>query len=109
MEVEALEGARETIKRLRPALFIENNSLKRSEKIIEKVLEIDYRAFWQIAGYYNPQNFFKNPHNAFADLHPEANILCVPKDVTIASSLLPVIDIKDNWQKALERMQQENA
>ncbi len=109
MEVEALEGARETIKRLRPALFIENNALEYSAKIIETVFGIGYRAFWQIAGYFNPRNFFNNPHNVFADLHPEANILCVPKDVTIAGSLLPVTDINDNWQKAFERMRQKTA
>ena len=79
MEADVLDGAEITIKRLQPILFVENNSEEKSPNIIQKVLNLDYKAWWLITHYYNSNNYFGNHENIFATYHPEANVFCLPR------------------------------
>ncbi|HSO32832.1 MAG TPA: FkbM family methyltransferase, partial [Labilithrix sp.] len=77
-EVQVLEGARATIARHRPILFVENDTTVRSAACLRAVRELGYRAYWHVARYYRPDNFFANPEDVFADYQPQANLVCVP-------------------------------
>jgi FkbM family methyltransferase len=103
MEAKVVAGARETIERCRPALFLENDTVERSREVLEAVESVGYKAFWHISNYYSPRNFFKNRENVFAPYQPEANILCVPKECPF-TGLPPVEGLDDDWRKAVERI-----
>jgi len=103
METQVLAGAKKTIERCKPVLFLENDTVERSRELLLAVDALGYKAFWHIATYYNPQNFFGNEENVFAPYQPEANILCVPKDVPF-TGLIPVEGVTDDWKKAVARI-----
>ena len=104
MEEKVLQGARQTLQRLRPVLFVEHNSEDRCPNLLGLLGSLGYRAFWHIEPYYNPENFFGNPANCFAGLEPEANLLCLPSEATIdPGGLWPVVGESDTWLAALRR------
>jgi len=103
METKVIAGAKETIARCRPALFLENDTVERSRELLEAVEAIGYKGYWQIAGYFSPRNFFANRENVFARFQPQANILCVPKDCPFVG-LIPVEGLDDDWKKAAARI-----
>ena len=98
-----IAGARDTIARCRPALFLENDTVERSRQVLEAVESVGYKAFWQIANYFNPKNFFGNADNVFGRFQPEANIVCVPRDTPL-TGLMAVDGLDDDWKKAAVRM-----
>jgi FkbM family methyltransferase len=67
MEWEAVTGARSTIGRLQPALYLENDRRDKSPKLISLVFELGYRLWWHITPLFNPMNFFANPQNVFGN------------------------------------------
>lgn len=103
MEADVLRGAADTIMRLRPFLFVENNSVDRASEINKLVLSADYRAYWHIMPYFNPDNYFSNPINLWLNIRPEANLICVPTERSWTPELPQCLDVDDNWQKAWSR------
>jgi FkbM family methyltransferase len=103
MEAQVVEGARKTIERCRPALFLENDTVEGSRAVITAVESVGYKAFWHIASYFNPRNFFGNPDNVFAQYQPQGNMLCVPRECPF-TGLMPVEGVDDDWKKAVARM-----
>lgn len=105
MELNVIRGAEKTIKKCRPFIFVENNSEKGAPELIEELFKNEYDCWWHIAKYYNPNNYFKNPENCWPNLVPEANMLCVPKEIKFSiTGFEKVLDIHDNWIKAIERI-----
>ena len=100
MELDALRGAGETIRRHRPVLYVENNDAARSGALIGHLYELDYSLYWHFSPFYNPNNFFKNEENVFGGLI-DANMLCLPTPI---EGLLPVDGVDDTAEAALERM-----
>jgi FkbM family methyltransferase len=103
MEASVIAGAKDTIRRCAPALFLENNAHDRSRELFDAIESVDYKAYWHIACYYNPRNFFGNGEDVFAQYQPEANVLCVPKRCAF-EGLMPVEGPEDDWRKAVERV-----
>jgi FkbM family methyltransferase len=77
MELDVLRGARETIRRHQPRLFVENNGTDRSPPLIAWLLEQGYRLYWHVAPLFNPRNFANASEDAFANLN-STNMLCLP-------------------------------
>lgn len=102
LEGEVLEGARETIARYRPALFLEANRPNQSPLLIRQVLELGYKPFWQISMHYNPENFFGNGEDIFKPYQPNSNIICLPPEVR-SEGLFAVEGPDDTWRTALQR------
>jgi FkbM family methyltransferase len=65
MEFEVVTGARATIGRLQPALYIENDRADRSRRLISLLFDIGYRLWWHITPLFNPKNFFGHPQDIF--------------------------------------------
>jgi FkbM family methyltransferase len=98
METEVLYGARETIRKYRPILYVENDRESRSEELIGLLNELGYQQWWHLVPYYNPDNFAKNPHNIF-DGMGSINLLCVAKEwKTNIRGFRQVSGPKDWWK-----------
>ena len=102
-EPKVLAGARETIKKQRPVLFVENNSEAGSRAVLTALEDLGYNCWWHVGDYYNPQNYFGKPERLFGH-YREANVLCFPKEAQVnAGNLWPVEDLDDTFVKALQR------
>src|SRR5260370_13229979 len=79
MEVDVLAGARQTIGKFRPVLYVENDREARSEELITLIDELGYAMWWHLPRMFNPDNFAKNPDNIFGGVI-SVNLLCLPKE-----------------------------
>lgn len=103
MESKVLKGGAQTIERLRPVLYVENNNVDKSSELLQVLRDLRYDCFWHFVPYYNPANFFKSKENIFIKYKRsfEANMACFPMEQGVKPELLiPVSDIKDNWIRA---------
>lgn len=78
MEGAAIEGAKETIAKFRPVLYVENDRKDKSKALIEQIMAADYRLFLHRPPLFNPDNFFGNPENVFGGMG-SFNMICIPK------------------------------
>jgi FkbM family methyltransferase len=68
MEHEVITGARATIERLRPAVYVENDRAERSQALISLLFGIGYRLWWHITPLFNPGNFFGHQQDIFGEV-----------------------------------------
>lgn len=68
MEFEVITGARATIQRLQPALYIENDRADRSQRLISLLFDVGYRLWWHITPLFSPKNFRGNPQDIFGNV-----------------------------------------
>jgi FkbM family methyltransferase len=107
MELKVIKGAEKTIRTCRPFLFVENNDRAGSPVTVQAIFDLGYKCWWQLAPHYNPQNFFHNPDNIWANVMPDSNMLCVPEESTLSiTGFQPVISPEDNWVEAIKRIRQ---
>jgi len=99
MEYEVLEGARETIARLRPVLYVENDRPDLSPRLISLIQAMDYRLWWHAILLYNPDNFRGEPENVFGNTI-NVNMLCVPSEQAGAIQMQEIHTPQDRWQPA---------
>ncbi|MGB5080906.1 MAG: FkbM family methyltransferase [Burkholderiales bacterium] len=81
MESDVLTGAADTLNRLRPVLYVENDRGAKSEPLIRLIQGFKYRLWWHLPPYYHPANFSGNAENAFGGL-VSINMLCMPWEYT---------------------------
>ena len=75
MEFDVLTGAKATIRRCRPIMYLECN--KNHEPLIELLTELEYAAHWHLPMMFNEDNFYENADNAMANT-ASTNLLCFP-------------------------------
>jgi FkbM family methyltransferase len=80
MESEVLAGAKNTITKLRPIVFIENDRKHKSVELIQSLLDLNYRLYLHVAPLFEANNFYKNSSNIFGD-SVSANMLCLPNEL----------------------------
>lgn len=79
MEQQVLRGAARTLAELKPILYVENNPGEYEHALIHCLDELDYKMYWHITPYNNPNNFKGNPENIFpAELY-SSNMICMHK------------------------------
>ncbi len=100
MELEVISGALETINRLRPIIYIENDRIEKSEELISLIQGMGYRLWWHISPLYNPDNFRGSKENIFQDINC-INMLCFPKEMPFKTALPEVVYPKDTPLKWL--------
>ena len=97
MERDVLEGARTTISRHQPLLYVENNKPERSKALIEWLLTNHYRPYWHLPPLFNPKNHFGETNNVFG-ITISANMLCVPKSKpSRVEGLREITSPEDRW------------
>ncbi len=108
MECDVLEGATDTMGRLKPLLFVENNTRQHSAKLIGMLFDLGYDCWWFFDPYYNPANFYGNPENIFVTVgRPEINMICAHRDLGMAlDGLARVRSADQDWREALREILQ---
>ncbi|MDY5847200.1 FkbM family methyltransferase [Actinobacillus porcinus] len=73
-DLRVLNGAKETIKRAQPAIFIESHYAS-ANGILDYLRQINYQAYWVISDRYQENNFYQSPRreNGF-----DINLLAIP-------------------------------
>jgi FkbM family methyltransferase len=79
MESMVLRGGRETILRMRPIMYIENDRPDRSKELIELLWALQYDLHWHITPYFNEKNFFGIESNIYGKTS-SFNMLCMPRE-----------------------------
>jgi FkbM family methyltransferase len=79
MESEVLAGATDTITRLRPLLYVENDRPAKSKALLTQLMALDYRLYWHCPTLYVEANFFGNTRNIFSNLRAH-NVICLPRE-----------------------------
>jgi FkbM family methyltransferase len=79
MEGDVLKGAAQTIKRLRPVLYVENDREEKKAALIAQLRLMGYAIYWHLPALFNPQNFNKNEINDYGST-VSINMLCLPEE-----------------------------
>ena len=77
METDVLLGARDTIARYRPAIFVENNKEENSAGLLSLLRELGYACYWFCSERFRPDNY-----NRVSWQIPGAdyNMVCLPSE-----------------------------
>jgi FkbM family methyltransferase len=94
MECEVVAGARATIARFQPALYIENDRAEHSRQLISLLFDMGYRLWWHITPLFNPNNFFGHPRDIFGDV-VSFNMIGFPRATPPAISLPEILSPDD--------------
>ena len=89
MEKLALEGLTDTINRLKPILYLEDDREEKSKELVDFVKSMDYVVYKHLAPLFNPNNYFDCKENVFLQQIAEGqftqfvsgNIFCHHEDV----------------------------
>jgi tetratricopeptide (TPR) repeat protein len=93
-EPEVLRGARETIARCRPYLYVENDRVEHQQEVISLIHEMGYRQYWHTPFLFDP----KNPNGNEEDVFPgiaSVNLFCIPNERKASFTGEPIDP--DNW------------
>ena len=96
MEAEVLEGARETIARCAPFLYIENDQRERSAHLLETLAELGYDCYWHLPTLFAAENFRGETENVFPGI-VSVNLLCMPKGEAPPCAELRRVSGPDDW------------
>lgn len=98
-ELLVLKGAEATIKRTKPALYLENDRRELSPTLLAYLLGLDYELWWHLPPLFNPENYAGHAENVFGNIR-SVNILGLHKDARRAPptglELVPVEGV-DDW------------
>ncbi|MBL8553127.1 MAG: FkbM family methyltransferase [Phenylobacterium sp.] len=89
-EVEVIEGARETIARCRPLLYVENDRREHRDTLIRLIHSLGYRLFWHRPALASPQNFNGVQRAIFDRNYVSTNMLCIPHERGTHTDLEPI-------------------
>ena len=95
-ELGVIQGASETIRRLRPFLFVENDRQEKSAALIEALFALGYRLWWHFAPLYSGKNFRGNADNVFGNIG-SWNMICIPREMDYPVVGLPEITDAADW------------
>jgi FkbM family methyltransferase len=96
-EIQVLNGSRETIQRLRPVLYVENDRAEKSAALIALIQGYGYRLWWHLPPLFNARNYRGDAENIF-DRIVSVNMLCLPAEIEHPMELREVTGPDDTWQ-----------
>lgn len=97
-EAQVLEGARETIKRCRPRLYVESDRPEKRAELLEIIDSMGYLVFEHKPPLFNEGNWEKNDKNVFWPF-VSINLFCVP----IESGITAVTGMDQVWAPRVDR------
>ncbi len=95
-EADALRGARETILRCRPMIYVENDRADQQPVLIALIAELGYEQYWHVAPLFNPHNFRGATEDITGDT-VSLNMLCAPSERRLSVTGFDPIDPAD-WR-----------
>lgn len=78
-ELEVIRGARATIARCRPVLYVENDRPAEQPRLIPLIASLGYRLYWHAPALWSPDNFKGVQDNVFGTI-ASTNMLCIPAE-----------------------------
>jgi len=101
MEMDVIAGARETIGRCRPVIYVENDREDNSSQLIQMIAGLGYRLWWHVTPLYEVDNFRGDLENVFPGL-VSINMLALPREAEAEmTGFPPVRGPGDNWRVAM--------
>ena len=98
MESDVIAGADQTIRRFRPAMYIENDRANQSAALIEQLLALGYRLYWHTPALYQADNYFGERENVFPGT-VSVNMLALPAEMSQSiTGLREVKSPTDHWK-----------
>jgi FkbM family methyltransferase len=98
MEENVLEGGLETIARLRPVIYVENDREDRSASLIRRILGFDYQLWWHLPLLYRADNLHAVQENIFPTI-AAINMIGVPREQPVdATGFRPILDDTSHWR-----------
>lgn len=94
-EPQVLRGARETIMRHRPILYVENDRAANQDEVIRLMAGLGYRLYWHTPRLFDPGNFRGEKTNVFGGV-VSLNVLGLPAETGRKVGDAPEID-PANW------------
>ena len=96
MEIDVLRGCEQTIQRLRPLIYVENDRPDTSESLIRLISAMGYALHWHIVPLFNTRNYAGISENVFPGI-VSFNMLAAPAELNARIvGLLPVADPTDH-------------
>lgn len=83
MEKQVLEGARQTIARFKPLLYVEDDRREKSRELHDFLTDLGYEVHPHLPRLYAADNFEKNPTNVFGNF-TSRNLLCWRRESAVA-------------------------
>lgn len=103
MERDVLTGARDTIAKHRPILYVENDRKDQSKSLIELVFSLGYAAYWHLPPLFSPGNFAGDAEDIFPGV-VSINMLCTPAEVNLpVSGVRKIISPDEDWERVHRR------
>jgi FkbM family methyltransferase len=94
-EAQVIRGARGTILRCRPVIYIENDRADQQQELISLIAELGYRLYWHMPPLYDPANFNGETNNVFPGI-VSLNMFCLPRETSSTVQGAQEID-PENW------------
>jgi FkbM family methyltransferase len=109
MEEAVIEGGLDTIRRLRPRLYVENDSAAApkggpaerpaaSLSLIRLIRGLGYRLWWHAPPLYQPDNFRGHRHNIFPRYVVSLNMLCIRDDERVDTNFQEILRDTDVFE-----------
>jgi FkbM family methyltransferase len=98
-EAAVISGARETIERLRPVLYVENDRRQNSPDLIRQISALGYALHWHCPPLYSPDNFYGHPTNLWPGI-VSINMLARPNNAACDIPGLRPVTGPDDWPLA---------
>jgi FkbM family methyltransferase len=104
MEGEVLSGAKETILKHRPFLYLENDRPENVSLLVKMVRSLNYEIYFHAPPLYNSGNFLKNRKNIFGTI-TSINMFCCPKEfeMSIDTAALKLTRLNADGKISLHR------
>ena len=75
-ELNVIIGSEKLINEYKPILYLENDNIETSKKLIDKIKSLGYIMFWHLPALFNPNNYLKNSENIFSNII-SCNMFCI--------------------------------
>ncbi|MCL1470794.1 FkbM family methyltransferase [Argonema antarcticum] len=92
MELKVLQGGANTIIRLKPILYIKNETQGNLTSTISYLDSLEYKMYWHITPFYNANNYLQNPENLFGNI-VSMNMLCLHTSLGLTVSGVELIEV----------------
>jgi FkbM family methyltransferase len=100
METDVLDGARDTIARCQPVLYVANEKPEKAESLVRLIDGLSYRLYWHRPPYFSPKNFFGNTKNLFPNA-VALKMICFHHSVGLNLQGLEPVDVRPAGPAAL--------
>ena len=108
MEFAVIRGAEKTIAKFRPALYVENDRVEKSEELLRLLEHLSYNCYWHFPVFHNHNNFFGaterihqqrfiDKGDRFECIGFAVNLFCFPKNSAVTvNSMHPVLNVEEH-------------